>query len=64
MAATIYSDWAYKHIPLGGKAVLRAGVLKRTLSHICLRLNLLMFLFKVGLFTLMQIDSLINLDRS
>ena len=40
---------------------LSPGVLKRTLSHIWLRLYLPMFWFNVGLFTLMKIDSLIVL---
>ena len=40
---------------------LSLGVLKRTLSHIWLRLYLPMFWFKVGLFTLMNIDSLMVL---
>ena len=40
---------------------LSAGVLKRTLSHIWLRLYLPMFWFNVGLFTLIKIDSLMVL---
>ena len=40
---------------------LSPGVLKRTLSHIWLRLYLPMFWFKVGLFTLMKMDSLMVL---
>ena len=39
-------------------------VLKRTLSHMWLCWNLPIFLFRVGLFTLMKIDSLINLVKS
>ena len=39
------------------------GVFRRTLSHIWLRLNLPMFLLKVGLLTLVYIDSFINLVR-
>ena len=38
---------------------LRPGVLSNTLSHMCGKLNLPMFLFNVGLFTLMNMDSLI-----
>ena len=36
----------------------RPGVLSKTLSHICGKLNLPIFLFRVGLFTLTNIDSL------
>ena len=39
----------------------RPGVLSKTLSHMWGKLNLLIFLFKVGLFTLINIDSLIFL---
>ena len=35
------------------------GVLSKTLCHVWGKLNLLIFLFKVGLFTLINIDSLI-----
>ena len=42
----------------------RPGVLSKTLSHICGKLNLHMFLFNVGLLTLIDIDSLIFLDIS
>ena len=37
----------------------RPGVFSKTLSHICGKLNLPIFLFNVGLFTLINIDSLI-----
>ena len=40
---------------------LSPGVLKRTLSHIWVRLYLPMFWFNVGLFTLMKIDFLMVL---
>ena len=43
---------------------LRPGVLIKTLSHIWGRLNLPMLLFKVGLLTLMKMDSLMYLDIS
>ena len=38
---------------------LRPGVLSKTLSHIWVKLNLPIFLFSVGLFTLINKDSLI-----
>ena len=38
---------------------LKPGVISKTLSHICGKLNLSIFLFSVGLFTLINIDSLI-----
>ena len=41
----------------------RPGVLSTTLSHMCGKLNLPIFLFKVGLFTLINIDSLIFLAK-
>ena len=41
----------------------RPGVLSKTLSHICGKLNLPIFLFNVGLFTLINIDSLIFLAK-
>ena len=47
-----------------GMATLIPGVLNRTLSHIWLNWNLPIFLFRVGLFTLMKMDSLINLVKS
>ena len=40
---------------------LRPGVLSKTLTHMCGKLNLPMFLFNVGLLTLIKIDSLIFL---
>ena len=40
---------------------LSPGMLKRTLSHIWLRLYIQMFWFNAGLFTLMKIDSLMVL---
>ena len=42
---------------------LRPGVLSRDLSHIWGTLNLPMFLFNVGLLTLMNMDSLISLAK-
>ena len=45
-------------------ATLMPGVLNRTLSHIWLNWNISIFLFSVGLFTLMKMDSLINLVKS
>ena len=42
---------------------LRPGVLIRTLSHIWGKLNLPTLLFKVGLLTLINMDSLIYLDK-
>ena len=42
---------------------LRLGVLIKTLSHKWGRLNLPTLLFKVGLLTLINMDSLIYLDR-
>ena len=42
---------------------LRPGVLSRALSHICGKLNLPIFLFNVGLFTLIHIDALIFLAK-
>ena len=42
----------------------RPGVLSKTLFHILGKLNLLIFLFKVGLFTLINIDSLIFLSHA
>ena len=42
---------------------LRPGVLSKTLSHMCGKLNLPMFLFNVGLFALMNMDSLIFLAK-
>ena len=41
---------------------LRPGVLIKTLSHIWGRLNLPILLFRVGLLTLMKMDSLMYLD--
>ena len=41
----------------------RPGVLSKTLSHICGKLNLPLFPFNVGLFTLINIDSLIFLAK-
>ena len=41
----------------------RPGVLSKTLSHIPGKLNLPMFLFNVGLLTLINIDSLIFLAK-
>ena len=40
---------------------LSPGVLRRMLSHIWCKLNLPIFLFNVGLLTLMQIDSLMSI---
>ena len=40
--------------------ILRPGVLSKTLSHMWDKLNLPMFLFNVGLLTLMNMDSLIS----
>ena len=42
---------------------LRPGVLSKTLSHMCDKLNLPMFLFNVGLFFLINMDSLIFLAK-
>ena len=42
---------------------LRPGVLIKTLSHIWGKLNLPTLLFKVGLLTLINMDSLIYLDK-
>ena len=42
---------------------LRPWVLSKTLSHMCGKLNLPMFLFNIGLFTLMNMDSLIFLAK-
>ena len=42
---------------------LRPGVLSKTLSHMWGKLNLPMFLFNVGLLTLMNMDSLICLAK-
>ena len=42
---------------------LRPGVLSKTLSHMWGRLNLPLFLFNVGLLTLIKIDSLIFLAK-
>ena len=41
--------------------ILSPGLLRSTLSHIWCKLNLAMFLFSVGLLTLMHMDSLIVL---
>ena len=41
----------------------RQGVLSKTLSHICGKLNLPILLFNVRLFTLINIDSLILLAK-
>ena len=41
----------------------RPGVLSKTLSYICGKLNLPIFLFNMGLFTLINIDSLIFLAK-
>ena len=41
----------------------KSGVLSKTLSHICVLLNLPIFLFNVGLFTLINIDLLLDLLR-
>ena len=48
---------------LGMHFKVRPGVLSKTLSHIWGKLNLPIFLFKVGLFTLINIDSLIFLAK-
>ena len=45
-------------------SLVEPGVLNKTLSHIWLNWNLPVFLFRVGLFTLMKIDSFINLVKS
>ena len=45
-------------------ATVMPGVLNKTLSQIWLNWSLPIFLFRVGLFTLMKIDSLINLVKS
>ena len=42
---------------------LRPGVLIKTLSHIWGKLNLPTLLFRVGLLTLIKMDSLIYLDK-
>ena len=42
---------------------LRPGVLIKTLSHIWGKLNLPTLLFRVGLLTLINIDSLIYIDK-
>ena len=42
---------------------LRPGVLIKTLSHICGKLNLPTLLFRVGLLTLINMDSLTHLDK-
>ena len=42
---------------------LRPGVLIKTLFHIWGKLNLPMLLFRVGLLTLINMDSLIYLDK-
>ena len=42
---------------------LRPGVLIKTLSHIWGKLNLSTLLFRVGLLTLIKMDSLIYLDE-
>ena len=42
---------------------LRPGVLSKTLSHMWGKLNLPMFLFNVGLLTLIKIDSLMFLAK-
>ena len=42
---------------------LKPGVLSKTLSHMGRKLNLPMFLFNVGLLTLMYMDSLIFLAK-
>ena len=42
---------------------LRPGVLSKTLSHMWDKVNVPMFLFSVGLLTLMNIDSLIFLAK-
>ena len=44
--------------------ILRPGVLIETLSHIWCKLNLPTLLFRVGLLTLINMDSLIYLDKS
>ena len=49
----------YVHMPFN----LRPGVLSKTLSHVWGKLNLCMFLFSVGLLTLMNMDSLIFLAK-
>ena len=41
----------------------RPGVLRKALSHTCGKLNLPIFLFNMGLFTLINIDSLIFLAK-
>ena len=41
----------------------RPGVLSKTLSHMWGKLNLPIFLFNVGLFTLIKIDSLMFLAK-
>ena len=50
-------------LPLGHYFSLSSMLLIRTSSHICGRWYLPMFLFKDGLLTLMNIDSLISLER-
>ena len=47
------------HMPIK----LRPGVLSKTLSHMWGKLYLCMFLFNVGLLTLMNMDSLIFLAK-
>ena len=42
---------------------LRTGVLSKTVSHMLGKLNLPMFLFNVGLLTLMNMDSLIYIAK-
>ena len=42
---------------------LRLGVLSKTLSHMWGKLNLPMFLFSVGLLTLIKIDSVIFIPK-
>ena len=51
-------DWAYP-ISCACLFILSQGVLQSTLSHIWCKLNLPLFLLRVGLLTLMYIDSLI-----
>ena len=60
----LYSNYGLSCTFPRGMATLIPGVINRTLSYISLNWNLPLFLFRVGLFTLMKIDSLINLVKS
>ena len=55
-------DW-HAQLPVHAFLKLRPGVLSKTLSHMWGKLNLPMFLFNVGLLTLIKIDSLIFLAK-